>query len=181
MTPELRIEVSRRIREEFANGREYYAYHGKALAVMPSDYCSTLCSPSRPFGRREAHRETGNAIGAHVKAEVAMKAKRKLFEELMDGVDAMREQRQGNIMLKTHMVEDLPPLQVDPATIRATRERLCVSRAVFARRLRASTRTLENWEQGRAKPNAQAAALILMVRRYPDTPKRLKALDDRAV
>jgi putative restriction endonuclease len=37
VTPELRIEVSRRIREEFANGREYYAYHGKTLAVMPSE------------------------------------------------------------------------------------------------------------------------------------------------
>lgn len=109
-----------------------------------------------------------------------MKPKRKLFEELMDGVDAMGEQRQGKITLKTHVVEDRPPLQVDAATIRATRERLRVSRAVFARRLRVSTRTLENWEQGRAKPNAQAAALILMVRRYPDTLKRLEALDDRA-
>jgi putative transcriptional regulator len=109
-----------------------------------------------------------------------MKAKRRLFEELMDGVDAMRGQRQGKITLKTHAVEDRQPLQIDAATIRATRERLRVSRAVFARRLRVSARTLENWEQGRAKPNAQAAALILMVRRYPDTLKRLEALDDRA-
>ncbi len=109
-----------------------------------------------------------------------MKAKRKLFEELMDGVDAMGEQRKGKITLKTHVVEDRRPLQIDAATIRATREHLRVSRAVFARRLRVSTRTLENWEQGRAKPNAQAAALILMVRRYPDTLKRLEALDDRS-
>ena len=47
---------------------------------------------------------------------------------------------------------------IDADTIRATREQLHVSRAVFARRLRVSIRTLENWEQGRAKPNAQAAA-----------------------
>jgi putative transcriptional regulator len=109
-----------------------------------------------------------------------MKAKRKLFDELMEGVDAMRGQRQGKITLKTHTIEDRPPLQIDAATIRDTRERLRVSRTVFARRLRVPTRTLENWEQGRAKPNAQAAALILMVRRYPDTLKRLQALDDRA-
>jgi putative transcriptional regulator len=35
-------------------------------------------------------------------------------------------------------------------------------------------RTLEKWEQGRAKPNPQAAALVLLVRRYPDTLERLE-------
>ena len=52
--------------------------------------------------------------------------------------------------------------------------------AVFARRLRVSTRTLENWEQGRAQPNAQAAALILMVRKFPDTLEKLSELGNRA-
>lgn len=37
VTPELRVEVSKRIKEEFANGREYYAHHGKMLAVLPRD------------------------------------------------------------------------------------------------------------------------------------------------
>lgn len=109
-----------------------------------------------------------------------MNAKRKIFDELLEGVDAMRRERQGKVTLQTHTIENRPPLKIDAATIRDTRERLRVSRAVFARRLRVSTRTLENWEQGRAKPNAQAAALILMVRKYPDTLKRLQALDDRA-
>ena len=58
-------------------------------------------------------------------------------------------------------------------------ERLQVSRAVFARHLRVSTRTLENWEQGRAKPNAQAAALIIMVCQYPDALEKLSSLDNR--
>jgi putative transcriptional regulator len=44
---------------------------------------------------------------------------------------------------------------------------------VFARYLRTNPRTLENWEQGRARPNAQAALLIKLVERYPDTVKRL--------
>ena len=35
---------------------------------------------------------------------------------------------------------------------------------------------LEKWEQGRAKPNPQAAALVLLVRRYPDTLERLEKL-----
>jgi putative transcriptional regulator len=109
-----------------------------------------------------------------------MSKKRNLFDELMEGVDAMREQREGKITLRTHEVADLPPLEIDGALIRDTRERLQVSRAVFARHLRVSVRTLENWEQGRAKPNAQAAALILMVRQYPDTLEKLHSLNDAA-
>jgi len=105
-----------------------------------------------------------------------MKPKRKLFDELMEGVNAMRQEREGKITLRSHQVEDLPPLEVDAELIRDTRERMHVSRAVFARRLRVSTRTLENWEQGRARPNAQAAALILMVRQFPDTLERLSEL-----
>jgi putative transcriptional regulator len=106
-----------------------------------------------------------------------MKSKRHLFDELMDGIDAMRQERLGKITLRTHELEARPPLSIDARVIRETRERLRLSRAVFARRLRVSTRTLENWEQGRAKPNAQAAALILMVRKYPDTLDKLQALD----
>ena len=109
-----------------------------------------------------------------------MKQKRKLFDELMDGVDAMQQQREGKITLRSHEIEDLPPLEVDADLIRDTRERMRVSRAVFARRLRVSTRTLENWEQGRARPNAQAAALILMVRKFPDTLEKLSELGNWA-
>ncbi len=33
--PKHRTAVSRRIREEFENGRDYYRYHGQALATIP--------------------------------------------------------------------------------------------------------------------------------------------------
>jgi putative transcriptional regulator len=109
-----------------------------------------------------------------------MTSKLKLFDELMDGVEAMQQQREAKVTLRSHEVEDLPPLEIDAALIRETREQMQVSRAVFARRLRVSTRTLENWEQGRARPNAQAAALILMVRKFPDTLDKLSELGHRA-
>jgi len=35
---ELRIEVSKRIKEEYGDGREYYAFHGKKLAVIPDRF-----------------------------------------------------------------------------------------------------------------------------------------------
>ncbi|MDY6978877.1 MAG: helix-turn-helix domain-containing protein [Pseudomonadota bacterium] len=109
-----------------------------------------------------------------------MTKKRNLFDELMDGIDAMRQEREGKITLRSYEVDELPPLEIAAETIRQTREKLNVSRAVFARHLRVSTRTLENWEQGRAKPNAQAAALILMVRDYPDTLEKLHSLNNDA-
>lgn len=109
-----------------------------------------------------------------------MKQKRKLFDELMDGVDSMQQQRENRITLRSHQVDELPPLSVDADVIRDTREQLQVSRAVFARCLRVSVRTLENWEQGRARPNAQAAALVLMVRKFPDTLEKLRDLGSEA-
>lgn len=74
----------------------------------------------------------------------------------------------------TYKVEAAPLPKVDSKLIRDTRKRLHCSRAVFARRLRINERTLEKWEQGRAKPNPQAAALVLLVRNFPDTLDRLE-------
>jgi putative transcriptional regulator len=44
---------------------------------------------------------------------------------------------------------------------------------VFARKLYTNVRTLENWEQGRGRPNAQAVVLLRLVNQYPDTLARL--------
>jgi len=99
--------------------------------------------------------------------------KRNIFSELMEGVAAMKAHREGKITLRSYKVEAAPLPKVDSKLIRDTRKRLRCSRAVFARRLRINERTLEKWEQGRAKPNPQAAALVLLVRRYPDTLARL--------
>ena len=52
------------------------------------------------------------------------KPKRKLFDELVEGVDAMQQQREGKITLRSHEIEDLPPLEVDADLIRDTRERM---------------------------------------------------------
>jgi putative transcriptional regulator len=51
-----------------------------------------------------------------------------------------------------------------------------MSRGLFAAYLRTNVCTLENWEQGRAKPNAQAALLVNLVKRFPDTVERLAAI-----
>lgn len=100
-------------------------------------------------------------------------SKRKIFDEMIEGVATMKSHREGKITLRTYNVEAAPLPKVDSTLIRDTRKRLRCSRAVFARKLRINERTLEKWEQGRAKPNPQAAALVLLVRKYPDTLERL--------
>src|SRR5256884_5113686 len=86
----------------------------------------------------------------------------------------MKSHRRRQAHLRTYKVEAAPLPKVDSKLIRDTRKRLRCSRAVFARKLRINERTLEKWEQGRAKPNPQAAALVLLVRKYPDTLERLE-------
>jgi putative transcriptional regulator len=103
-------------------------------------------------------------------------SKRRLFQELMSGVEAMRAHRQGKVTLRTHHVEPIAVPPIDPDFVRETREALHMSRQVFAFRIGVNPRTLERWEQGRSKPNEQAAVLLWLVRKYPDTLDRLQSL-----
>jgi len=105
---------------------------------------------------------------------MATTKKRSLFEELKQGIQEAKDHKARKITLRTHKLAKKPRPHVTPALILATREKLHMSRAIFALKLRISSRTLEKWEQGKTVPNDQAAALILMVRKYPDTLERLK-------
>ena len=110
------------------------------------------------------------------KTRTGRAAKRDLFAELSEGVTALAEARQGKRTLRTHAVEYKPAPEVTPQELIRVRKDLRISRALFAAYLRTNVRTLENWEQGRAKPNAQAALLINLVKRYPDTVRRLATI-----
>jgi putative restriction endonuclease len=46
LTQALRVEVSRKIKEDFENGRDYYAFQGKCLEVLPS---RAVERPSKEF------------------------------------------------------------------------------------------------------------------------------------
>src|SRR2546425_11643554 len=110
------------------------------------------------------------------KAKAKRGVKRDLFAELSEGMHALADARQGKRTLRTHTVEYKPAPEVTPQELIRVRKSLRISRALFAAYLRTNVRTLENWEQGRAKPNAQAALLINLVKRYPDTVQRLASI-----
>ena len=102
--------------------------------------------------------------------------KRNLFAELREGMTALADARQGKRTLRTHAIAFKAAPEVTPREMVRVRQRLKISRGLFAAYLRTNVRTLENWEQGRAKPNAQAALLISLVKRFPDTFERLAAI-----
>lgn len=111
-----------------------------------------------------------------VKPTQKRRAKRDLFTELRQGMDALADVRRGKRTLRTHSLEYKPAPTVTPRELIRVRKSLKLSRALFAVYLRTNVRTLENWEQGRAKPNAQAALLINLVKHYPDTVQRLASI-----
>lgn len=102
--------------------------------------------------------------------------KRSLFAEMMTGVTDMAAHREGKITLRETAVEKLPAPDVTAAEIVALRKKMRMSQQVFARRIRTSAETLRNWEQDKSRPNAQAALLIRLVSKYPDTIERLSRL-----
>ncbi|WP_327439056.1 transcriptional regulator [Pseudomonas donghuensis] len=102
--------------------------------------------------------------------------KRDVFSELSEGFDALAQERQGKLTLRSHKVQLAELMEVSAEELVAIRERLNMSRAVFAMYLRTNARTLENWEQGRARPNAQAVTLIRLVEKFPETVEHLAAL-----
>lgn len=103
--------------------------------------------------------------------------KRDIFTELVEGVEALADERQGKVTLRSHKVQLAELCKISSAELVAIRQKLNMSRPVFAMYLRTNPRTLENWEQGRAKPNAQATTLIRLVQKYPETVEHLAALN----
>jgi putative transcriptional regulator len=107
------------------------------------------------------------------------KAKRNLFAELVEGVEAMKDHREGKVTLKTHKfpaakVKESP----DAAFFVSVREKFNVSRSVWANMLRVSPRTVEKWEQG-GQVSPLAATFVELVAEYPDTIERLQTLPRR--
>ncbi len=54
-----------------------------------------------------------------------------------------------------------------PGDVRAIRKRMGLSQSGFAAVLGVSTRTLQDWEQGRRRPTGPARALLRVADRHP--------------
>jgi putative transcriptional regulator len=82
-------------------------------------------------------------------------------------VESMREAvniAQGNA--KPAKKHEFPLL--DEVDVRAVREATGLSRAEFARRFALEPRALQEWEQGRRRPDRAARAYLMVIARRPD-------------
>jgi DNA-binding transcriptional regulator YiaG len=91
--------------------------------------------------------------------------------------DKRKEEQQGTLgaVPKSSKTVDLrsvemppPPKALKPAEIRAFRESLNASQALFARLLNVSSNAVESWEQGIRQPRQATLKLLHIARKDPN-------------
>ena len=89
------------------------------------------------------------------------------FDELMGGLKDALAHSQGKLTLKTSVLPPLAPA-MKPGEIRAVREGLNLSQAVFGRLLNVPAVTVLKWEHGERKPSGAALRLLEIAKRAPE-------------
>jgi putative transcriptional regulator len=87
--------------------------------------------------------------------------KKRDFEELVESVRQAGRIRRGEA--KPSRVTEFAPVDV-----KAVRLRLGKSQSAFARMIGVSVSTLQNWEQGRRRPDGPARALLRVAAANPE-------------
>jgi putative transcriptional regulator len=92
--------------------------------------------------------------------------KKELFAELMDSMGEALEHARGKRELRTTVLPD-EPTAMSASDIRALRDELNASQAVFARYLNVSTQLVQAWESNRRRPEGAALRLLEVGKREP--------------
>jgi putative transcriptional regulator len=85
-----------------------------------------------------------------------MTKQRDIGQELIDGVRAIKTGKGKRRVIR--LSQDVQEI----------RERLGLSQSAFAALLGVSTRTLQDWEQGRRQPTGAARSLLRVADRHPE-------------
>ena len=83
-----------------------------------------------------------------------------LGRDIINGLEELRSHLRGETVLRTRTV--YVPEAID---VRAVREKTGLSQSEFAQRFGFSIRTLQEWEQGRARPDSAVRAYLLVIDR----------------
>jgi putative transcriptional regulator len=89
------------------------------------------------------------------------------FEDLMNGLEDALAHSQGKLTLKTTVLPPVAPA-MRPREIRAVREGLNLSQALFGRLLNVPAVTILKWEHGERKPSGAALRLLEIAKRAPE-------------
>lgn len=93
--------------------------------------------------------------------------KKALFAELMDSMHDALDHSRGKRELRTTVLPSAPA-PMTAKEVRALRERLNASQAVFARFLNVSTQLVQAWEADRRCPEGAALRLLEVGMKAPD-------------
>ena len=88
-----------------------------------------------------------------------------LFDDLVQSLKEAKDISKGKAKASRRF-------EVKSPDVKAVRERIGLSQSDFARLMRVSIKTLQNWEQHRRNPTGPAAALLKIVSTAPDLALR---------
>ncbi|HAJ75881.1 MAG TPA: transcriptional regulator [Gammaproteobacteria bacterium] len=86
---------------------------------------------------------------------------RDLGKEILGSLDEIKAFKKGKLELRTTELSE-------PSAPKIIRNRLNLSQCAFAGLLGVSTRTLQDWEQGRRSPQGPAIALLRIAEQHPE-------------
>lgn len=98
------------------------------------------------------------------------------FNDLMESLTEVKEHLEGKRTLRTETLPRPEPLAISADEVKAIRQNLNLSQAVFAKRLRTSVKTYQGWEQGKSTPNPQATILLRLVEQSPQVFEQIARL-----
>jgi putative transcriptional regulator len=81
----------------------------------------------------------------------------------------------NEVMADLRGVTPLPALVPAVLDVKAVRRKTRLSQAAFAERFGINRRTLQDWEQGRYRPDPMARAFLIVIAREPEAVRRALA------
>lgn len=90
-------------------------------------------------------------------------SKRNIGKEILAGLEEVDAWQKGKLKLKTRERKAL-----SAKDITRIRQRLGLTQEAFAALVGVSSRTLQEWEQGRRKPRGPANSLLRIAERHPE-------------
>ena len=92
---------------------------------------------------------------------------RDIGKEILEGLYEISTFKKGKLKLRTTELSE-------PSEPKIIREKMNLSQSAFAGLLGVSTRTLQDWEQGRRCPQGPAVALLRIAEQHPEVLVELR-------
>ena len=86
---------------------------------------------------------------------------RNIGQEILDGIREIKQFKKGEIKLKVRSLSE-------PSPAKTIREKLKLSQTAFASLMGVSSRTIQDWEQGRRRPQGPAKSLLRIAEQHPE-------------